>query len=388
MARGHEVTLAAPSVYAAKVVAAGVPFAQLGPTFAPAYVTELMQSAIELRDPIAQIQKVFAEGVCRGAEETYGHAKALVEASDLVVTNITGAPAMAAAEAVGRPLLTGVLNHGLVPSRHHHFPGLPSFWLLDPLAWRLGSWLVSRSVDPLFNVYRRLAGLEPAFGFTWGRIFSETANLIPISPALAPRRPDWPAHHHVTGYWFLEEPDAPPPPELAAFLEAGEPPLLVSFGSNTEKDAAAMSALLVEAVKASGQRALLQDGWAGLGGVELPPTMLRIGWAPYAWLLQRVSGVVHHAGSGTTAHVLRAGKPSVGIPKGFDQPFWGEELERTRTGICLPHRKLTAKRLAAAITKALGSAELKQNAARMGEAIRAEDGVARGCEVVEKIAKG
>ena len=122
-ARGHEVTLSAPSVYEAKVASTGVPFRRLGPPFDPAFVTALMESAIELRDPIAQIDKVFAEGVCRGAEETFRDAVEAVEASDLVVTNITGAPAMAAAEAVGVPLITGVLNHGLVPSAHHGFPG-------------------------------------------------------------------------------------------------------------------------------------------------------------------------------------------------------------------------------------------------------------------------
>jgi sterol 3beta-glucosyltransferase len=388
-ARGHEVVLCAPSVYEAKVASTGVPFRRLGEAFDPAYVTALMQSAIEIRDPVAQIEKIFADGICRGAEAAFRDAVELTEAADVVVANITAAPAMAAAEAVGRPLVTGVLNHGLVPSAHHGFPGLPSVgtWL-NPLEWRFGRWLVSRALDPHVNRFRALAGLAPASGFAWDGCFSRTANLIAISPALAERRPDWPEHHHVTGYWFLEEPGFAPSAELASFLDAGDPPLLVSFGSNTERDPAAVTALLVDAVRRTGRRALLQDGWAGLGGETLPPGLLRIGWVPYPWLLERCAGVVHHAGSGTTSATLRAGRVSVAIPKGFDQPFWADEVVRLGAGVKLPRTRLGARSLAAAIDHVLGSGSMRSSAWALGERIREEDGVERACRVIDAVGTG
>jgi sterol 3beta-glucosyltransferase len=388
-ARGHEVVLCAPSVYEAKVASTGVPFRRLGPPFDPAFVNALMQAAIEIQDPVAQIEKIFADGVCRGAEVAFRDAVELTERSDVVVANITAAPAMAAAEAVGRPLVTGVLNHGLVPSAHHGFPGLPSVGaLLNPLVWRFGRWLVSRALDPHFNRFRALAGLAPSSGFAWDGVFSSTANLVAISPALAGRPPDWPAHHHVTGYWFLDEPGFVAPPELARFLDGGDPPLIVSFGSNTERDPAATTALLIDAVRRTGRRALLQDGWAGLGGASLPSGFLRLGWAPYAWLLERCAGVVHHAGSGTTSAVLRAGRVSVAIPKGFDQPFWANELVRLGAGVKPAHGRLAAGALAEAIDRALGSEPMRRAAWALGERIRTEDGVGAACRVIEGVAAG
>jgi rhamnosyltransferase subunit B len=40
----------------------------------------------------------------------------------------------------------------------------------------------------------------------------------------------------------------------------------------------------------------------------------------YSALFPHVAAVVHQGGMGTTAQVLRAGKPMLVVPHGFDQP--------------------------------------------------------------------
>lgn len=48
--------------------------------------------------------------------------------------------------------------------------------------------------------------------------------LYAFSPSVIPP-PDWPANHHVTGYWFLDGPVGwQPSTELRDFLAAGPPP--------------------------------------------------------------------------------------------------------------------------------------------------------------------
>ena len=51
----------------------------------------------------------------------------------------------------------------------------------------------------------------------------------------------------------------------------------------------------------------------------------------------------------------------------------------------LPHRKLTADALAAAITTALGDAEMRRRAVEIGERVRAEDGVGRAVAAIERV---
>lgn len=67
----------------------------------------------------------------------------------------------------------------------------------------------------------------------------------PISPRVLPRPPGWPAHLHFTGYWFLGPPPGwSPPVELVRFLEAGEPPVYIGFGSMPNQEPRAAFALI------------------------------------------------------------------------------------------------------------------------------------------------
>jgi len=56
--------------------------------------------------------------------------------------------------------------------------------------------------------------------------------LYGFSSHVVPVPEDYPGHAHVTGYWFLDEPETwHPPTDLVDFLAAGEPPVYIGFGS-------------------------------------------------------------------------------------------------------------------------------------------------------------
>jgi len=137
-------------------------------------------------------------------------------------------------------------------------------------------------------------------------------------------------------WWPATDPHWTPPPELTGFLDAGPPPVLITFGSMAVLDAS-LPTLIGTALRRAGVRAIVQAGWGGLrvgdDGVRAVSDdgVRAVGDVPHDWLLPRVAAVVHHAGAGTTAAGLRAGVPAVTVPLIADQPFWAARL--TRLGV-------------------------------------------------------
>ena len=99
-------------------------------------------------------------------------------------------------------------------------------------------------------------------------------------------------------------------------------------------------------------------------------------------------GHMHHGGAGTVAAGLRSGRPSVIVPFFGDQPFWGRLVHSLGAGTKpIPRKKLTAGRLAVAISEAISNPDLQKRAEEIGKKIRQEDGVDNAVDVIEKIMK-
>jgi sterol 3beta-glucosyltransferase len=209
--------------------------------------------------------------------------------------------------------------------------------------------------------------------------------LYAYSARISPRPHDWPAWRHVTGYWFLETPaDWAPPPELLDFLEDGPPPVWVGFGSMVASDAQRQTDLVLAALRRAGKRAILQTGWGGLGQGAVGSDIYVVRAVEHHWLFPRAAGVVHHGGGGTTAAGLRAGAPSVVTPFFADQFYWADRVRKLGAGPPpISHHQLTVENLAAALRTATEDEGIRARAQRVGEALRAEDGVARAVEIFE-----
>jgi sterol 3beta-glucosyltransferase len=203
-----------------------------------------------------------------------------------------------------------------------------------------------------------------------------------ISPALVPQPRDWPGRFVIAGHWWLpHDPTWTPPPTLTTFLDAGEAPVYIGFGSMVGFDREQVRALVLDAL--DGRRALLFSGWSGFGAGDLPSTVLQIGPTPHDWLLPRTSVVVHHGGAGTTHAAARAGVPSIVAPFAGDQPFWADRL--TRLGIAppsIPQKALTARRLRESLALA-GDPRMLARARSVGDAMSSEHGVANAVAHIE-----
>ena len=209
--------------------------------------------------------------------------------------------------------------------------------------------------------------------------------LMGYSRRIVPHPEDWPEKFYTIGYWFLEEDGWEAPAELLAFLEAGQPPISVGFGSMTGRDPKGLTELVVAAVERSGVRAVLLSGWAGLGEMDLPESVFCLARAPHGWLFPRVAAVVHHGGAGTTAAGLRAGAPSVIVPHFADQPFWGRRVHALGAGPePIARHKLTADGLAAAIREAVTNGAMRRRAQELATRIGEEDGVGTAVALISR----
>jgi sterol 3beta-glucosyltransferase len=264
---------------------------------------------------------------------------------------------------------------------------------------RLGGWfnrlshtMISRLVSApyigVINDWRQSVGL-PARGRFASEIILPNGQPMPTlysySSHVVPTPADWPTTTVVTGYWFLDlQANWQPPAELVNFLEAGEPPVYVGFGSIAGSDPEGKTRLVLAALEQSGQRGIVASGWGGLKAETLPEHVLMIEQAPHDWLFPRVQAVVHHGGAGTTAAGLRAGKPTIICPFFGDQPFWGQRIYELGAGPKpIPQKKLTTQALADAIQIAVSNPDMQRLAATLGDKISAEDGVRQAVEVIE-----
>jgi len=253
-----------------------------------------------------------------------------------------------------------------------------SYALVDMLTWQGLGDVINRfrehslHLEPisLMRAPGMLARLRIPYTYCW-------------SPALIPKPKDWGNHISISGFYFLNlATNYTPDPDLKAFLDAGEPPVYIGFGSIVVDDPNAMTSLIFEAVRKTGQRALVSKGWGGFGGDQLgiPDGVFMLGNVPHDWLFKHVSCVVHHGGAGTTAAGIAAGRPTVVVPFFGDQPFWGAMVNRAGAGPApIHHKQLTAENLADAINEALKPASL-QKAAELSARMSHEKGGDKGAQ--------
>ncbi len=217
-------------------------------------------------------------------------------------------------------------------------------------------------------------------------ILADAPTLTIVSPRVLQRPTDWPGHFQITGYLFDDDSDWTPPQELTDFLAAGDAPVYIGFGSMSDHKPEASTRMIVEAVQQAGKRAVILSGWARLGASDLPETIYLLKYVPHHWLFPQMATVVHHGGAGTTAAGLRAGVPTIIVPHSGDQPYWGRRVKELGVGTApIPRKKLTAEKLAAAITEATSSRTMQEKAAALGRLIAAEDGLGKTVATVETL---
>ncbi|XP_004304803.1 PREDICTED: sterol 3-beta-glucosyltransferase UGT80A2-like [Fragaria vesca subsp. vesca] len=206
------------------------------------------------------------------------------------------------------------------------------------------------------------------------------------SPHLVPKPKDWGPKIDVVGFCFLDlASNYEPPDSLVKWLGAGEQPVYVGFGSLPLQEPEKMTNIIIEALKITGQRGIINKGWGGLGNsVETTDSVYLVDNCPHDWLFLRCSAVVHHGGAGTTAAGLKAACPTTIVPFFGDQPFWGERVHARGVGPApIPVDEFTLEKLVDAIRFMLDR-KVKERAVEIAKAMENEDGVAGAVKAFHK----
>jgi sterol 3beta-glucosyltransferase len=311
--------------------------------------------------------------------------------ADAVIASFTTDPA-ALSSVQKRPIpLIRTMLQPLNPTRNGAcFPNLPfpnsKNWINLQISHFARGLLWSVHEQATNKFRQEVLNLPPLTSKTFYQALDVLPLLHGFSEHVIPRAEEWGANVHTTGYWFLDEDEQwQPSAALLDFLNAGAPPVCIGFGSMTGRNPEQTSAIVLEAIKLSGQRVILLSGWAGVGLKDLPKDIFQLKSAPHGWLFPRTAAVVHHGGAGTTAAGLRAGVPSIVVPHFSDQPLWGERVKALGVGPKpILRSKLTAERLAKAIREAVEDEGIKRRAAELGAKIRAEDGVGNAVKLIQR----
>ncbi|MGA8922432.1 MAG: glycosyltransferase [Candidatus Dormiibacterota bacterium] len=384
---GHAVKLATVKRYEALVRAYGLDFGLLEDS----PISFVERVVVSRGNPISralETRRVISSMMARLLDD----ALRLAQSADAIITsNLLIYPGYQITQEIGIPSI----GTFLVPyMRTRAFPNPAFFSGRRSLSERGNLLTYDLFNEALWQFYRggmnrqrKGFGLSalPRFGMADRMQRDHYPFLCAYSPSVVPRPGDWAKDIQVTGYWFLDATsDWEPAAELQTFLDAGPAPVYVGFGSMNVRDPVAMARLIVEALRQTGQRGILQSDSPDISQMELPKEVFVLSDAPHDWLFPKMAALVHHGGAGTTAASLRAGVPTIVVPTYGDQFFWGQRISALGVGPDpIPRKRLTAERLAAALRIATHDHEMQQRAMAVARLVRAEDGPKRAVELLE-----
>ncbi|MFD4948510.1 glycosyltransferase [Streptomyces sp. NPDC058409] len=364
-ALGAEVRVCAPpdEDFAQRLAGVGVPLVPVGPS---------ARALTKAAPPSSSLPQRAAEVIAA----QFDAVTAAAEGCDvLVATGMmpAAAGARSVAEKLGIPSVSVTFQQLTLPSPHHSplaYPGrpFPPEVTDNRVLWDLDAQSINALFGEALNINRASIGLPPVDNVR-DYVIGDRPWLA-TDPALDPWQETPDLHVVQTGAWILPD-ERPLPDELVAFLEAGEPPVYVGFGSMPMRASKDIAQVAVEAVRAQGRRVLASRGWADLAPIDDQDDCFVIGEVNQQALFGRVAAVVHHGGAGTTTTATRAGAPQVVVPQAADQPYWAGRVTDLGIGTAHDGPTPTFESLSAALSTAL-TPETRARATAVAGTIRTD----------------
>ncbi len=378
-ALGAEPRVCAPpdEEFAARLAGVGVPLVPVGRS-----VRAMLTG--EKRPSVADLPRRATELIAR---QFNALAKAAQGCDALVATGLMPA-ARAVTEKLGIRYVYASYQPVTLPSPHHPpapVPGrpFPPGVTDNRVLWDLEAKGIQAVYGAAVNSHRASVGLPPVGNvrdyFLTGRPW------LAADPVLAAWRQPADLDVVQTGAWIVPD-ERPLPAGLAAFLEAGPPPVYVGFGSMPMRGSPDIARVAVEAIRGQGRRALLSRGWACLAPVDDRDDCLAIGEVNVQALFGRVAAVVHHGGAGTTTAAALAGAPQVAIPQMSDNSYWAGRVAALGIGTAHDGPAPTAGSLSAALRTALDR-RTRERAAAVAGSIRTDGAAAAATLLLDAVSR-
>lgn len=374
--KGYDVTLGSHPCWRGLIEGAGIHFEPIGPDI------DIEKEAAIIRGKVAnpalsmlKTMNFVFKIIQNSTKEIYEVCKG----KDLIVVSHSQMGATEA-EVLGIPTVNVTLQKEMIAEKKKPQSGKDKF---------IGN-LIAKQVAKPYNKIRKVYNLPKVKSSD--EIMSKELNLIPISKYVLERNPYWEDQNILTGYWYDEEPDFTPNDELKAFIEKGEPPVILALGAMSFEDKSEVNMLemFVKAFEKTGYRAIIQGFQKTMQNYELPENMIKCGSVPHSWLFKQGKFVIHHCGFGTSAATMIYGIPSIPVPFVLDQLGFAMQLNEINVATApLQSKDLSEEAIVKAIQEMNRTyEEKKQNAEAISEKIQSENGVSYAVELIEKVIRG
>jgi UDP:flavonoid glycosyltransferase YjiC (YdhE family) len=253
---------------------------------------------------------------------------------------------------------------------------------------RLARFVSRKWPQPIYDLRKEL-GLERGPNPLFDAKNSPDLVLAMFSRVLGHEQQDWPPNTQITGFCYYDSDagNAKLPPNLAAFMAAGPPPLVFTLGSAAVLAAGRFYEYGARAAEQLGMRAVLLIGSdeRNRPRYALPDSICVAEYAPYSALFSQASVVIHQGGVGTTAQCLRAGKPMLIMPYSHDQPDNARRMQRLKVARVIQKNKFTPRRVARKLAILLENPIYADRAQQIAMRLSHEDGVKTACDLLEEL---
>ena len=308
--RGHDVTFAVPEGFWPMLTNEPFGLAPAGTQFSPRELDahgDLLERAASPLGTARAARFWIGEFGVRHLRSIHTALTDATTDADLVLTHPTAAfAARMVAEERGIPWVTGHLFPMLIPTTDH----LPAGWPLERLvrrpsrrharlAWSAMEHMSARMMfDREINAQRAALGLDPVRANAMLGGLSPSLTLLLWSPIWAPRASDWPDHYTETGFTIWPGPAGQAlPAALSAYLDTGEPPVLVTLGTSAASNAGDLFETIAEVLDRTGRRGVFLVGRDDKISAGMSARAGVFGFAPITQVLPRCSAVVHAGGT-------------------------------------------------------------------------------------------
>jgi len=380
--RGHRAVIAATPWYRDRVEALGLEFRPLRPDWNPTD-SALIRQCENLRSGPAVL---FRRLILPHLADTYADLLAATRDARLMIAGELVFAAPLVAEKRNLPWISAILSPTSFFSAHDPSVLAPVPELihlrragprLNRLALDIARIAARHWWNPIRDLRRR-EGLRPDCEPVLRDKFSPHVVLALFSPALARPQPDWPPQTVQPGFVFHDGSSAALAPELAAFLHAGDAPIVFTLGSTAVHHPDGFYETAIAAARRIGRRALLIGAPSSLTASDT----LAVPYAPYSQVFPRAAVNVHQGGSGTTGQALRAGRPMLVVPFGWDQPDNGARVARLGAGLCLSRRAWSANTASRALARLLDDPQFSARASALADQIAHDPGLPAACDAI------
>ena len=386
--RGYGVTIATTPYYRQRVKEAALAFRSMRPDWDPTD-PKLIRSCEDLK---RGLEALYREMLLPELKNTYKDLLDVAGSAELLIAGELVYAAPLVAEKLKLPWVSIILSpfsffSSIDPSVTVNLPTLIHLRKAGPVVYKaglnLGRLATRHWSDPVRDL-RRSEGLRRECDPVFRDKFSSHLVLALFSRWFASKQDDWPQQTVQPGFVRDESIQTTVPPSmLSEFLASGAAPIVFTQGSTAVYNPGDFYNVSALAAKRVGRRAVLIRTRAS--PEQYSPNILALPYVAYSHVFPHAEVIVHQGGSGTVGEALRAGRPMLVVPYGWDQPDNAARIERLGTGHHIPRHTYTVETATAALRSILEQPQLFARAAELGNRVSAENGLHKACDAIESL---